>query len=111
MIAEHIRQGHPRDNGPVALGATGQGGDPEFFRINTTSGVGYVLASSAALYAGSEREAWDQARTANSVEAVNAYLAAYPNGRWLQPALQLRQQLTGYEINLGGLNIRLFPGS
>ena len=98
-------------NADVLITATGQGGDPEFFRINTTSGVGYVLASSAALYAGSEREAWDQARTANSVEAVNAYLAAYPNGRWLQPALQLRQQLTGYEINLGGLNIRLFPGS
>ena len=91
--------------------ATGQGGDPEFYRINTTSGVGYVPASSAALYEGSEREAWDEARNANTVEAVNAYLAAYPNGRWLQPALQLRQQLTGYEINLGGLNIRLFPGS
>jgi len=98
-------------NADVLITATGQGGDPEFFRINTTSGVGYVLASSAALYTGSEREAWDQARTANSVEAVNAYLAAYPNGRWLQPALQLRQQLTGYEINLGGLNIRLLPGS
>ena len=63
-------------------------------------------------HAGSEREARDQGLDRNLAEAVNAYLAAYPTGVLaVQPAPQPRQQLTGYEINLGGLNIRLFPGS
>ena len=95
--------------------ATGIGGSPEFYRINTTSGEGYVLASSAILYAGSEREAWDNAREAGTVEALNTYLTTFPNGRWIQDAIQLRQQLApgqqGYQFNLGGLNIRLLPGN
>lgn len=101
------------DNSVVV--ATGQGGSPAFYRINTTSGEGYVLSTDAVLYAGSEREAWDNARRSNTVEALNAYLTAHPNGRWLQEAIQLRQSLTpqaqGYQFNLGGLNIRLVPGS
>lgn len=92
---------------------TGKGGDPVFYRIETSSGVGYLREEAAEPYAGSEREAWDNARRANTVQAVNAYLAAYPNGRWLQEAIQLRQQLApqaqGYQFNLGGLNIRLVP--
>ncbi len=95
--------------------ATGVGGSPEFYRINTTSGEGYVIATSAVLYAGSEREAWDNARQAGTVEALNAYLTTFPNGRWIQDAIQLRQTLApgqqGYQFNLGGLNIRLVPGS
>ena len=67
------------------------------------------------LYIGSEREAWDNARSANTVDALNAYLTAHPNGRWLQDAIQLRQALApqaqGYQFNLGGLNIRLVPGN
>lgn len=94
---------------------SGIGGTPEFYRIVTSNGQGYVLASAAELYIGSEREAWDNARRANTVEAINAYLMAYPNGRWLQNAIQLRQQLApqqqGYEFNLGGLNIKLFPSN
>lgn len=94
---------------------TGKGGDPVFYRIQTNSGVGYLREVAAEPYAGSEREAWDNARRANTVQAVNAYLAAYPNGRWLQEAIQLRQQLApqaqGYQFNLGGLNIRLVPQS
>lgn len=95
--------------------ATGVGGSPEFYRINTTSGEGYLLSSSAVRYAGSEREAWDNARQAGTVEALNAYLTAHPNGRWLQDAIQLRQSLApgqqGYQFNLGGLNIRVVPGN
>lgn len=95
--------------------ATGIGGSPEFYRINTSGGEGYVLASEAMLYIGSEREAWDNARSANTVDALNAYLTAHPNGRWLQDAIQLRQALApqaqGYQFNLGGLNIRLVPGN
>ncbi len=95
--------------------ATGVGGSPEFYRINTTSGEGYVIATNAVLYAGSEREAWDNARQAGTVEALNAYLTTFPNGRWIQDAIQLRQTLApgqqGYQFNLGGLNIRLVPGS
>lgn len=94
---------------------TGKGGDPVFYRIETSSGVGYLRQEAAEPYAGSEREAWDNARRANTVEAVNAYLAAYPNGRWLQDAIELRQRLApqaqGYQFNLGGLNIRLVPHS
>ena len=95
--------------------ASGIGGTPEFYRITTSNGQGYVLASAAELYIGSEREAWDNARRANTVEALNTYLMTYPNGRWLQDAIQLRQQLApqqqGYEFNLGGLNIKLFPSN
>ena len=95
--------------------ATGVGGSPEFYRINTTSGEGYVIATNAVLYAGSEREACDNARQAGTVEALNAYLTTFPNGRWIQDAIQLRQTLApgqqGYQFNLGGLNIRLVPGS
>jgi uncharacterized protein YgiM (DUF1202 family) len=95
--------------------ATGVGGNPEFYRISTTSGEGYLLSSNAVRYAGSEREAWDLARQAGTVEALNAYLTAHPNGRWLQEAIQLRQSLApgqqGYQFNLGGLNFRLVPGN
>ncbi|MGB1161716.1 MAG: caspase family protein [Alphaproteobacteria bacterium] len=95
--------------------ATGIGGSPEFYRINTTSGEGYLLSTSAVRYAGSEREAWDNARQAGTVDALNAYLTAHPNGRWLQDAIQLRQSLSpgqqGYQFNLGGLNFRVVPGN
>ena len=48
-------------------------------------------------------------------DSLNTYLTTFPNGRWIQDAIQLRQQLApgqqGYQFNLGGLNIRLLPGN